>query len=632
MQIDLIPRHILFGNPVRTNYQISPDGAWLTWVAPANGVLNVFIAPRSNPEQARQLTFDQGRGISAYAWTMEAAHLVYSKDTDGDENTHLYTLNVADGGIRDLTPEPNVKAIFGGSSRQIRDMILVHLNDRDPQFHDLYAISPATGERRKIADNPGFAGFIIDEAYRPVLAAAMHPSGEITLLRNTRVDGPPTLEDWQPWQTIPREDARTTTPLHLSADGTILYMADSRGRDTAALCAITLDTGEVTMIASDARADLAETFLDPKTHEILGYGVSYLVREFHVLDPRASDITWLAEQGLKSPFVSDRTEDDSVWLVGTYSDVNPSEFFVFNRGTRALTPLPSGRPALAKASLRPMQPQTIPTRDGLTLVSYATLPDSVETGERVPLVLLVHGGPEARDHFGCSAEHQWLANRGYAVLSVNFRGSTGFGKAFVNAAEGEWGRRMDDDLIDAVAWAKDKLPIDPDRIGIYGGSYGGYATLVGLTRNPDLYACGIDVVGPSNLETLIETIPPYWEAGRHQLERMIGTPNTAEGLALLRERSPLHQADRIRRPLLIAQGANDPRVKQAESDQMVMALRSRSIPVTYLLFPDEGHGFARPENNLSYHAQAEAFLAMHLGGRCEPDDPVIRDRSSMKML
>lgn len=632
MQDTLIPRRILFGNPERANYQISPDGRWLTWIAPANGVLNVFIAPLSHPAEARQLTFDRGRGISAYAWTLDTAHLVYSKDTDGDENTHLYALRIADGSVRDLTPEANVKAIYGGASRRIRHEILVHLNDRDPQFHDLYAIETATGARRKIAENPGFAYLIIDEAYRPTLAVAMHPDGEILILRNTRADGPPNPEDWQPWQTIPREDARTTTPLHLSADGTILYMADSRGRDTAALCAITIATGETTLIASDPRADLAETFIDPPTHEILGYGVSYLVREFHVIDPRADDITWLAEQGLKSPFVADRTEADDLWLVGTFSDVSPSEFFVFDRASRTLTPLPSGRPDLAEAGLRSMQPHTIPSRDGLSLVAYATLPDRVGPDERVPLVLLVHGGPEARDHFGCNGEHQWLANRGYAALSVNFRGSTGFGKAFVNAAEGEWGRRMDDDLVDAVAWAKAHLPIDPDRIAIYGGSYGGYATLVGLTRNPDLYACGIDIVGPSNLETLLETIPPYWEAGRHQLERMIGNPNTAEGLALLRERSPLHQADRIRRPLMIAQGANDPRVKQAESDQMVAALREQAIPVTYLLFPDEGHGFARPENNLSYHAEAEAFLAAHLGGRCEPEDPEVRGRSSIQLL
>ncbi|MGU3468194.1 prolyl oligopeptidase family serine peptidase [Methylobacterium sp. C33D] len=631
MQDTLIPRRIVFGNPERANYQISPDGLWLTWVAPAEGVLNVFLAPRSDPDRARQLTFDRGRGIRAYTWTMGARHLVYDQDTDGDENTRLYALSLTDGRARALTPEAGVQARLGGVSRTVRDMILVYLNDRDPRFHDPYAIDPATGERRKLADNPGFANIMVDDAFRPVLAVAMHPDGEMHLLRNTRADGPPAPEDWQPWQTIPRADARTTFPLHLSADGTTLYMADSRGRDTAALCAVTLATGETTVLASDPRADLAETFTDAETREILGYVASYRVREFHPIDPRASDIPWLAEQGLASPFVAGRTEADDIWLVGTYSDIAPSAYFVFDRSRRTLTQLPSGWPELAATELRPMVPHTVPTRDGLSLVSYATLPERADAGERVPLVLVVHGGPTLRDEFGCNGEHQWLADRGYAALSVNFRGSAGFGKAFVNAGEGEWGRRMDDDLVDAVAWARDNLPIDPDRIAIYGASYGGYAALVGLTRNPDLYACGIDIVGPSNLETLLETIPPYWEAGRHQLERMIGDPDTAEGLALLRDRSPLHRADRIRRPLLIAQGANDPRVKQAESDQMVAALRSKAIPVTYLLFPDEGHGFERPENALSFYAQAEAFLAAHLGGRCEPDDPVIRDRSSMQV-
>ncbi|KZB98721.1 Prolyl tripeptidyl peptidase [Methylobacterium radiotolerans] len=632
MQGDLIPRRILFGNPERAFRQISPDGEWLTWVAPANGVMNIFIAPRATPDRARQLTFDQGRGVTAYCWTMGATHLVYGQDTDGDENPRLYALNIADGSVRNLTPEPDVKANLGGVSRKIRDMIMVYLNDRDPRFHDLYAINPATGERRKLADNPGFADIMVDAAFRPTLAVALHPNGEMHLLRNARAEGPPAPEDWQPWQTIPREDARTTFPLHLSADGSILYMADSRGRDTAALSAITLATGERTLIASDPRADITETFTDAETQEILGYGVSYLVREFHTVDPRAGDFAWLADQGLENPVVVGRTEADDIWLVGTYSDVSPGEVFVFDRPNRTLTRLPPSSPELAAAGLRPMEPHTIPTRDGLNLISYATLPERAGPSERVPLVLVVHGGPTARDEFGCNREHQWLANRGYAALSVNFRGSAGFGKAFVNAAEGEWGRRMDDDLIEAVTWAKDNLPIDPSRIAIYGASYGGYATLVGLTRNPDLYACGVDIVGPSNLETLLETIPPYWEAGRHQLKRMIGDPDTAEGLVRLRDRSPLHQADRIRRPLMIAQGANDPRVKRAESDQMVAALRSKAIPVTYLLFPDEGHGFERPENTLSFYAQAEAFLAAHLGGRCEPDDPVTRERSSMQIL
>ena len=628
MSLPLIPRRILFGNPERTNYQISPDGAWLSWVAPAEGVLNIFVAPRAEPDNARQLTFDTRRGISSYAWTLDEVHLVYSTDTDGDENTHLYALRLADGEVRDLTPYPGVMAFLVGVSRKIRDTILVQMNDRDARFHDLCTVSLASGEIRRIAENPGFAGFIVDDWYRPQIAVAPQPSGEVVLCRNAG-DAAAGVHEWQPWQVIPREDARTTHPIALSADGEILYLADSRGRDTAALCALTIATGESRVIASDPRADIGGVFLDLDSHEVLAYGVEYTHHELHVIDPRAADITWLAERGLQSPYVADRSEDDAVWIVGTYSDVAPSTYHVFDRRARTLTALPSGRPELSGFPLRPMQAHTIPSRDGLVLVSYVTLPREAGPDKPVPLVLCVHGGPEDRDHFGCDGEHQWLADRGYAVLSVNFRGSTGFGKAFLNAAEGEWGRRMDDDLTDAVAWACANLPVDPARIAISGGSYGGYATLVALTRNPDLYACGIDIVGPSNLETLVASIPPYWELERSHIARMLGDPETEEGRAQLRERSPLHRAGHIVRPLLIAQGANDPRVNKAESDQMVAALRATDIPVTYLVFPDEGHGFARPENRLSFFAEAEAFLARHLGGRCEPPDPALRARSSL---
>jgi dipeptidyl aminopeptidase/acylaminoacyl peptidase len=634
MTASLISRRILFGNPERTNYQISPDGAWITWVAPADGVLNVFIAARDDvaghdaPLAARQLTFDTGQGIHRYAWTLDETHLVYAKDTDGDEDTHLFALRLSDGAVRDLTPFPGVKAMLAGASRRRRGEVAVLLNQRDARHHDVFTLDLASGAMTLAAENPGYLGIILDEDFVPRIAIALAEGGGIVLHRNTESANQTASVDWEPWLTIDQEDSRTTHPVGLNADGTILYLLDSRGRDTAALCAVTIRTGEVREIASDPRADISEILADPDTQEILAYGVDYQVRTFHVLDPRADDISWLVEQGLTGAAVVDRSENDRLWLVGTSSDTAPSKIYLFDRDTRRIAQLPSVQPALDGWSGYPMRSDLIPTRDGLTMVSYATLPRDAGP---VPLVLVVHGGPEARDHFGFNPEHQWLADRGYAVLSVNFRGSTGFGKAFVNACEGEWGRAMDDDLCDAVAWAIANLPVDPARVAIYGGSYGGYATLVGLTRHPDLYACGVDIVGPSNLETLIETIPPYWEAQRAQVVRMIGDPATEAGRALLRERSPLHQAHAIRKPLLIAQGANDPRVKTAESEQMVAALKAHAIPVTYLFFPNEGHGFARPENRLSFYAQTEVFLSEHLGGCCEPEDPEIRARSSLQI-
>ncbi len=634
MSETLIPRRVLFGNPERTNYQISPDGSWITWVGPADGVLNVFIAAREDvagqeqPCWPRQLTFDTGRGVAAYAWTLNETHLVYAKDADGDENTHLYALRLSDGEVRDLTPFPGVKAMLAGVSRRRRGEIAVLMNDRDPQHHDFVTIDLASGAVTRIAENPGFIGFIADEDYVPHIAIQPLPSGGMALHRNVEGVSHPEPKDWQPWITIGAEDARTTRPAGLSADGETLYLLDSRGRDTAALTVVALATGEQRVIASDPRADINEIFMDQDTHEILAYGVDYQVREFHVIDPRADDISWLVSQGLTGAIVHDRSENDRLWLVATSSDTAPSILFLFDRDSREILRLPSIQPAIDGWPGYRMRSDLIPTRDGLKMVSYATLPSGPGP---VPLVLIVHGGPEARDHFGFNSEHQWLADRGYAVLSVNFRGSTGFGKAFVNACEGEWGRAMDDDLCDAVIWAVANLPVDRTRVAIYGGSYGGYATLVGLTRHPDLYACGVDIVGPSNLETLIETIPPYWEALRAQVVRMIGDPATEEGRALLRDRSPLHRASAIRKPLLIAQGGNDPRVKTAESEQMVAALKSHAIPVTYLFFPNEGHGFARPENRLTFYAQTEAFLAAHLGGRCEADDPEIRARSSVEI-
>ena len=395
-----------------------------------------------------------------------------------------------------------------------------------------------------------------------------------------------------------------------------MYFRDARGRDTAALVRLDMLTGESTVLAADPRADIGGMIVDIQTRAPRAYTVVAERMEYHALDPAiAPDLDFLARSGIGDWGLSSRTEDDRLWVVSANSDTRPAVDYLYDRPAQTLREVLRARPELDGVALRRMNPVRIAARDGLSLVSYLTRPD---TATLPPLVLLVHGGPWARDYFGYNAWHQWLADRGYAVLSVNFRGSTGFGKAFINAGDGEWGRRMDDDLCDAITWAVAEGHADRARIAIMGASYGGYATLVGLTRNPALYACGVDIVGPSNLETLLRTIPPYWESIRADLYRAIGDIDTAAGLAQAHERSPLFSAANIRKPLLIAQGANDPRVKQAESDQMVAALRAGGIPVTYVLFPDEGHGFARPENAIACNALIEDFLAHHLGGEAEP--------------
>ena len=430
----------------------------------------------------------------------------------------------------------------------------------------------------------------------------------------------------------------TTEILTLDSEGKTLFMLNFRGRNTAALTRVDLATGETSVLAEDGRADIPGIVGDIDTHEPLAYTVNYLRREHKALGPKLQpDIEFLTKAFGGEWTLTSRTEDGRLWTVVLTNDVVPGTLYLYDRQAGTASRLFDAKPKLAGAPLSSMRPLVIEARDGLKLVSYLTLPKGFGQKQAgrpdapLPMVLVVHGGPWGRDSFGYNRNHQWLANRGYAVLSVNFRASTGFGKAFAKAGDGEWGRKMDDDLLDAVAWAIREGIADPSRIAIYGGSYGGYATLVGVTRNPTTYACGIDVVGPSELERLIATFPPYWTAERPMFLTGIGDPSTEQGRALLKERSPLYQASRIVKPLLIVQGVNDPRVKKEQSDLIVDSLKSRGIPVTYVLFGDEGHGFAKPENNISLNAVAEAFLGNCLGGRVAPITPADLKGASLEI-
>ncbi|UIP06499.1 S9 family peptidase [Erythrobacter sp. SDW2] len=616
----LIPRDHLFGNPTRAAGQISPDGKWLSWLAPRDGVLNIWLAPSDDPEAARAMSASTDRPIREYFWAPDSRSLLYIQDKGGDENFLLYGIDVETGKETTLTPFENTRVQLVGGSDTHKDKLLIGLNNRDARFFDVHLLDLNTGALSLVLENNAFAGFMADDDLQLRLAVLPNADGGTDYFRV--VDN---VVEEEPFKSTALDDALTTAPAGFTRDGRTMYWLDSDGRDTAALLAMDWESGTTTLVAEDPRADIGGTLRDQQTGEVLAWSATYLKREWTALDPEIGQAFAFLRSELEGEFgIASRTDDDRKWIVANDPVVKPAASYLYDRDAGTLTQLYVTRPELAEVPLRPMHLLELKSRDGLTLPSYLTLPPGTDsTGDGVPdapvpMVLLVHGGPWARDGYGFNGYHQWLANRGYAVLSVNYRGSTGFGKGFVNAANLQWGRKMHDDLIDAVEWAVESGITPRDKIAIMGGSYGGYATLAGLTFTPEAFACGVDIVGPSNLETLLESIPPYWEPIVAQFHTRMGNPNTPEGLALLKERSPLHKAGEIVRPLLIAQGANDPRVKQAESDQIVGAMKDAGVPVTYLLYPDEGHGFAKPANNIAFSAVTENFLATNLGGRAEP--------------
>ena len=631
MDAPLIPRDVLFGNPDKAQARLSPDGKWLSMLKPVDGVLNVWVAPIDDIGSAVPVTEDKERGIRSHSWTYNSKYVVYSQDKKGDEDYHLYATDVATRTTKDLTPLTGVRARMSGASDRYPDEILVGLNDRDPRLHDIWKVDLNTGERTLVQENPGFLGFVVDEDLRVRMAVNYTPdAGQVWLEPESDETGEKGFADWKQTEEFSSVDATTSGPAGFNKEGDVLYFEDSRGRNTAGLFAKDLKTGEVTLVADDERADVGGIISHPTEKTLQAVSFTYSRREWKILDEAIRpDIEYLTEYQDGEFLVTSRTLDDSMWTVAYVLDNGPIKFYLYRRpadesGERSMQFLFNSRDDLEDYTLVKMHTPIIKSRDGLNLVSYLSLPPGSDADgdgvpeAAVPMVLDVHGGPWARDGWGYNPMHQWLANRGYAVLSVNFRGSTGFGKEFQNAANGEWAGKMHDDLIDAVDWAVEQGVAQRDKVCIMGGSYGGYATLVGLTFTPDVFACGIDIVGPSSLVTLLNNVPPYWGPFMPLMKLRVGDWTTEEGIAELLERSPLTHVKKIERPLLIGQGANDPRVTQVEADQIVQAMTQNGIPVTYALYPDEGHGFARPENRTSFNAVVEAFLAEHLGGRYEP--------------
>ena len=605
----LIPRDILFGNPERASPRISRDGNRLGYLAPDEGVLNVWV--RSiGAEDDRVVTRDRGRGIQTYFWAEDNEHLLYLKDTDGDENWHLHSVHLGSNEVRDLTPFAGVRVEDVISDPNYPGELLVAMNRRDPQVFDLHRLRLSSGEFTLEAENPGnYVGWLTDHGFRVRGATAAEADGGFQLLVSREPGG-----EFEPFLRWGPEDSGAA--IAFTPDGQGLYIEDSLASDTTELYSLTLDSKVRKVLSRSDQVDVGPVMIHPTKHHVQAVGYNLHRLEWTVLDESiAADLDVLREVHPGELNIVSRDKDDQIWLAAYLSDQAPVRYYYYDRRGKKASYLFSNRSDLEKCILAPMKPVTIPARDGVELHGYLTVPEGIEAKD-LPLVLNVHGGPWARDSWGYDPEAQWLANRGYAVLQVNYRGSTGFGKAFVNAGNREWGARMHDDLLDAVDWAKEKGTADPKRVCIYGGSYGGYAALVGAAFTPDVFCCAVDIVGPSSIITLIESIPPYWAPLKHVFRVRVGDLETER--EFLESRSPLFKADRIRIPMLIAQGANDPRVKQAESEQIVEALRGKGRHVDYLLFPDEGHGFVRPENRMAFYAAAEQFLSRHLGGRAEP--------------
>ncbi|MGI9233369.1 MAG: S9 family peptidase, partial [Woeseiaceae bacterium] len=562
----IIPRSIIFGNPDRTLARISPDGAHVSWLAPKDGVMNVWVAPSDDPANTKVITNDSYRGIQTYSWAPNSSYIYYIQDQGGDENFHVYSADIESGEVTDLTPiGEGARAQIEAVSAERPDHLVVGINERNPEVFDAYLVNVKTGSRELLKENPGYMGWLIDNNLEPRFGFAPTPDGGANIVD---FDGNVIVE-------VLAADFLTTNSIGFSQTNDSILMIDSRNRDKAALTSISLDTGETTILAESEIADISAVLTDARTYEPIAYSVNFLKTDWYGLgDEAAGDLGALSAALSGSLSIVATTSDMSKWIVYEDATKKSGAYYIYDRESKSVKNMLVQRPGLADYTLAPMQALELESRDGLKLVSYLTLPigsDADGDGrpeEALPMVLWVHGGPWARDSYGYDSVHQWLANRGYAVLSVNYRGSTGFGKAFTRGSVGEWAGKMHDDLIDAVQWAVDQGVASEDKVAIGGGSYGGFATLVGLTFTPDVFACGVDIVGPSNLVTLLESFPEYWKPflkGTFFMD--LGDPANEDDREFMLSRSPVARVDSIKAPLLVGQGQNDPRVTKIESDQ-----------------------------------------------------------------
>jgi dipeptidyl aminopeptidase/acylaminoacyl peptidase len=608
----LIHRSLLFGNPERAMPLLSPDGKRVAYAAPDDkDVLQVWVRTVGK-EDAKAITADEKRGIRIYLWAADDRTVLYLQDNDGDENFHLYGADVESGSVRDYTPFQGVRARIVEVDPDFPDSVLVATNQRRRDLFDAYRLDLRSGALTLVAKNPGDVSTWFADAGMEVRGALVTTPEGGTEIR-IRDSGS------APFRALVKAGLEDNLSLEgFSKDGNSVFLFTSIGHDTARVVERSLRGKKQRTLAQSDEVDAGDAVVNPRRHVVEAVSFATGRAEWKVVDPSvAADFDALRTVNDGDFEIVSRDRADHSWIVRYSRDTGPVRYYLWDRGAQIASLVHSERPSLEGLPLATQQPIRYQARDGLTIHGYLTLPVGVAP-EKLPLVLYVHGGPWGRDTWGYDATVQWLANRGYAVLRPNFRGSTGYGKKFLHAGDREWGKAMHTDLVDGVSWAIARGIADQKRIAIYGGSYGGYAALAGATFTPDLFKCAVDIVGPSNLFTLLRSVPPYWKAFASIFRTRIGNIDDPEDEPLLRAASPLFAADRIRIPILIGQGANDPRVKQAESEQIVAAIERNRGTATYVLYPDEGHGFARPPNRMDFNARAEQFLAEQLGGRAEP--------------
>lgn len=625
-QPPVIDRELFFGDPEISGAQLSPDGKYIAFMKPLNKTRNIWVKKTEEPfTAARPVTADPKRPVPTFFWSRDGKYILFVQDAAGDENYNVYAVNPADGpapgsqvpAARNITDAKGVRAAIYSVPKSAPDKIFVGLNDRDKAWHDLYEVTISTGERKLLRKNTDrVTEWFFDNNDQLRMAARSADNGDTEILR-VDADGFKKIYSCDVFESCGL--------LRFNKDNTQIYIETNKGAsDLVELALLDPRSGATKSVESDPekKVDFGGPIFSEATDELIGTMYEGDKRKLYWRNK-----AWEADYNLvrsKLPGreirIGSTTKDEKLMLVTAYSDTEPGETFLFDRTTKKLTPQYKVRENLKREYLAEMKPVRYESSDGKEITGYLTLPKGVPA-KNLPVVLLPHGGPWGRDVWGYNSLSQFLANRGYAVLQPNFRSSTGYGKKFLNAGNLQWGDKMQDDITWGAKYLEQKGIADPKRIGIMGGSYGGYATLAGVAFTPDLYAAAVSIVGPSNLITLLNSIPPYWEAGRVVFYKRMGDPNTPEGKAQLERQSPLNSASKIKTPLMVVQGQNDPRVNKAESDQIVIALRDRKFPVEYLVAPDEGHGFARPVNNMAMFAAAEKFLAKHLGGRYEESMP-----------